>query len=161
ELPGRIEPQRTAEIRARVDGIVEKLLYTEGTDVAAGTPLFQIDDSDYKAQLAQAEAALERALAVEANAASVVRRVRPLVSRQAVSVQEFEAVSTSLRQAQANVSAARAAVTRARTRLERCVVRAPSDGRVGRALVTEGAWVSAAGATLLAQINQLSPITAT
>jgi len=49
ELPGRIEPQRTAEIRARVDGIVEKLLYTEGTDVVAGTPLFQIDDSDYKA----------------------------------------------------------------------------------------------------------------
>ncbi|MBO9353770.1 efflux RND transporter periplasmic adaptor subunit [Bordetella petrii] len=161
DLPGRIEPQRTAEIRARVDGIVEKLLYTEGTDVAAGTPLFQIDDSDYKAQLAQAEAMLQRAQAVQKNAASVAQRFRPLVSRQAVSAQEYDAALAALGQAQANVADARAAVTLARLRLERCTVRAPIAGRVGRALVTEGALVSAASATLLAQINQLSPISAT
>ncbi|MCD0503371.1 efflux RND transporter periplasmic adaptor subunit [Bordetella petrii] len=161
ELPGRIEPQRTAEIRARVDGIVEKLLYTEGTDVEAGTPLFQIDASDYKAQLAQAEAALQRAQAVQRNAASVTERFRPLVKRQAVSAQEYDAALSALGQAQANVADARAAVTLARLRLERCTVRAPIAGRVGRALVTEGALVSAASATLLAQINQLSPISAT
>ncbi|HYG45056.1 MAG TPA: efflux RND transporter periplasmic adaptor subunit [Bordetella sp.] len=161
DLPGRIEPQRTAEIRARVDGIVEKLLYTEGTDVAAGTPLFQIDDADYKAQLAQAEAMLQRALAVQKNAASVAQRFRPLVSRQAVSAQEYDAALAALGQAQANVADARAAVTLATLRLERCTVRAPIAGRVGRALVTEGALVSAAQATLLAQINQISPISAT
>ncbi|MBO1113816.1 efflux RND transporter periplasmic adaptor subunit [Bordetella petrii] len=161
DVPGRIEPQRTAEIRARVDGIVEKLLYTEGSDVAAGTPLFQIDDSDYKAQLAQAQAMLQRAQAVQKNAASVAQRFRPLVSRQAVSAQEYDAALAALGQAQANVADARAAVTLARLRLERCTVRAPIDGRVGRALVTEGALVSAASATLLAQVNQLSPITAT
>ncbi|MBV7486071.1 efflux RND transporter periplasmic adaptor subunit [Bordetella sp. BOR01] len=161
DLPGRIEPQRTAEIRARVDGIVERLLYTEGTDVAAGTPLFQIDASDYKAQLAQAEAMLQRAQAVQKNAASVAQRFRPLVSRQAVSAQEYEAALAALGQAQANVADARATVTLATLRLERCTVRAPIAGRVGRALVTEGALVSAAQATLLAQINQISPISAT
>ncbi|MGE6916549.1 efflux RND transporter periplasmic adaptor subunit [Achromobacter kerstersii] len=161
ELPGRIEPIRTAEVRARVDGIVEKLLYTEGSDVNAGDPLFQIDSSDYRAQLAQADASLQRALAVQKNARSVTDRFRPLVQRQAVSAQEYEAAIAALGQAQANVADARAAVTLAQLRLDRCIVKAPIAGRVGRALVTEGALVSAASATLLAQINQLSPISAT
>src|SRR3546814_3851392 len=69
-----------------------------GTDVAAGTPLFQIDASDYKAQLAQAEAMLQRAQAVQKNAASVAQRFRPLVSRQAVSAQEYEAALAALGQ---------------------------------------------------------------
>ncbi|ALM86831.1 multidrug transporter [Bordetella sp. N] len=161
DLSGRVEPIRTAEVRARVDGIVQKLLYTEGTDVNAGAPLFAIDDSDYRAQLEQANAMLQRALAVQTNAQSVVARFRPLVQRQAVSAQEYEAAVSAQGQAQASVADARAAVTLAKLRLERCVVRAPIAGRVGRALVTEGALVSAASATLLAQINQLSPIFAT
>lgn len=161
DLPGRIEPIRTAEVRARVDGIVEKLLYTEGSDVSAGDPLFQIDPSDYQAQLAQAQAMLQRALAVQKNARSVTDRFRPLVQRQAVSAQEYEAAVAAFGQAQANVADAQAAVTLAQLRLDRCTVRAPIAGRVGRALVTEGALVSAASATLLTQINQLSPISAT
>jgi len=161
DLPGRIEPIRTAEVRARVDGIVEKLLYTEGSDVQAGDPLFQIDPSDYKAQLAQANAMLQRAQAVQKNARSVTDRFRPLVQRQAVSAQEYEAALAALGQAQANVADAQAAVTLAQLRLDRCTVRAPIAGRVGRALVTEGALVSASAATLLAQVNQLSPISAT
>lgn len=161
DLPGRIEPIRTAEVRARVDGIVEKLLYNEGSDVQAGDPLFQIDPSDYKAQLAQANAMLQRAQAVQKNARSVTERFRPLVQRQAVSAQEYEAALAALGQAQANVSDAQAAVTLAQLRLDRCTVRAPIAGRVGRALVTEGALVSASAATLLAQVNQLSPISAT
>lgn len=161
DLPGRIEPIRSAEVRARVDGIVEQLLYTEGSDVKAGDALFQIDSSDYRAQLAQADAMLQRALAVQKNARSVTDRFRPLVQRQAVSAQEYEAALAALGQAQANVADARAAVTLAQLRLERCTVRAPIAGRVGRALVTEGALVSAASATLLTQINQLSPISAT
>lgn len=161
ELPGRIVPIRSAEVRARVDGIVQKLLYTEGSDVEEGAPLFQIDDSDYRAQLAQARAMLQRAEAVQQNAQSVVNRFRPLVKRQAVSAQEFEAAVAALGQAQAGMTDAQAAVTLATLRLERCVVRAPIAGRVGRGLVSEGALVSAASATLLAEVNQLSPISAT
>ena len=161
DLPGRVEPIRTAEVRARVDGIVEKLLYAEGSDVQAGDALFQIDPSDYKAQLAQANAMLQRAQAVQKNARSVTDRFRPLVQRQAVSAQEYEAALAALGQAQANVADAQAAVTLAQLRLDRCTVRAPIAGRVGRAQVTEGALVSASAATLLAQVNQLSPISAT
>lgn len=160
ELPGRIEAIRSAEVRARVDGIVERRLFEEGTDVRAGAPLFLIDPRDYQAALQQAQAALNRAQAVQGNAASEVARFRPLVARQVVSAQEFEAATAALQQADANVVDARAAVTLAQLRLDRCTVRAPIAGRVGRALVTEGALVSAAGATLLTQVNQLSPVNA-
>lgn len=160
ELPGRIEAIRTAEIRARVDGIVERRLYQEGTDVPADAPLFLIDSRDYRAQLQQAQAALNRAKAVEENAASVAARFQPLVSRHAVSAQEYEAALATLQQARANVSDAAAAVTLAQLRLDRCTIRTPIAGRAGRALVTEGALVSASGATLLTQVNQLSPVNA-
>lgn len=158
ELPGRIEAVRTAEVRARVDGIVERRLYQEGTDVPAAAPLFQIDSRDYRAQLQRAQAALTRAEAVRANSATIVARFQPLVSRQAVSAQEYEAALAALQQAQANVSDASAEVTLAQLRLDRCTVRAPIAGQVGRAQVTEGALVSASAATLLTQVNQLSPI---
>jgi membrane fusion protein (multidrug efflux system) len=160
ELPGRIEAVRTAEIRARVDGIVERTLYQEGTDLPANAKLFQIDSSDYRAQLQQAQAALTRASAVRDNAASVVERFRPLVGRHAVSAQEYDAALATMQQAQASVADAQAAVTLANLRLERCVIRTPIAGRVGRAQVTEGALVSAGAATLMAQVNQLSPINA-
>ncbi|HEY4802765.1 MAG TPA: efflux RND transporter periplasmic adaptor subunit [Paraburkholderia sp.] len=160
ELPGRIEAIRSAEVRARVDGIVERRLYEEGTDVRAGAPLFLIDSRDYEAALRQAQAALTRAQAVQGNAASEVARFKPLVARQVVSAQEYEAALTALQQADANVADARAALTLAQLRLDRCTVRAPIAGRVGRALVTEGALVSAASATLLTQVNQLTPVNA-
>ncbi|SIT47244.1 multidrug efflux system [Paraburkholderia ribeironis] len=160
ELPGRIEAVRSAEIRARVDGIVERTLYQEGTDLPANAPLFQIDPRDYRAQLQQAKAALARAVSTRDNSASVVARFKPLVGRQAVSAQEYDAALATLQQAQASVADAQAAVTLAQLRLDRCIVRTPIAGRVGRALVTEGALVSASGATLLAQVNQLTPINA-
>jgi membrane fusion protein, multidrug efflux system len=160
ELPGRIEPVRSAEIRARVDGIVERTLYQEGTDVPAGARLFQIDSRDYRAQLQQAQAALARATALHNNAASVVDRFKPLVDRHAVSAQEYDAALATMQQAKASVDDAQAAVTLAQLRLDRCVVTAPIAGRVGRAQVTEGALVSAGAATLLTQVNQLTPINA-
>jgi membrane fusion protein (multidrug efflux system) len=160
ELPGRIEAVRSAEIRARVDGIVERRLYQEGTDLPAGTPLFQIDARDYRAQLQQAQAALTRAKAISDNAESVVARFQPLVGRHAVSAQEYDAALATMQQAQASVADANAAVTLAKLRLDRCTVTTPIAGRVGRAQVTEGALVSAGAATLLAEVNQLTPINA-
>ena len=161
ELPGRIEAVRTAEVRARVDGIVERRLYREGSDVAVGTPLFLIDPRDKQAQYAQAQAALARATAAQANARSVVARYGPLVSRKAVSAQEYDSALSEARQAEASVADGRAALTRARLELGYTMVRAPIAGRIGQAQVTEGALVSAGAATLLAQINQMSPVYAT
>jgi len=158
ELPGRIEAIRTAEVRARTDGIVEARLYREGTDVAEGQPLFRIDQRDYRAQVQQAQAALARAEAARVNAASIVRRYQPLVSERAVSAQEFDAAQSTLRQADASVADARAALSRAQLQLSYTIVRAPIAGRVGRAQVTEGALVSATQATPLTQVDQLSPI---
>ena len=158
ELPGRIEAVRTAEVRARADGIVERLLFREGTDVAAGTPLFRIDQRDLVQQAAQARAALARAEAARSNAASVIRRYQPLVRERAVSGQEYDAAQATLRTETANVADARAALSRANLQLGYSVVRAPISGRIGRAQVTEGALVSAGQATLLATIEQPSPI---
>lgn len=158
ELPGRIEAVRSAEVRARTDGIVQRRLYREGTDVPAGAPLFQIDLRDKRAQLEQAQAALARAGAARHNAAQIVARYRPLVSERAVSALESDRALSDLSQAEASVADARAAVSRAQLELSYTTVRAPISGRVGRALVTEGALVSAGGATLMTTVEQLTPV---
>lgn len=158
ELPGRIAAVRSAEVRARTDGIVERRLYEEGTDVAAGQPLFRIDARDYQAQADQARAALARATAARTNAAAIVRRYRPLVGERAVSAQEFDAALSDQRQGDAGVADARAALSRAQLQLGYTVIRAPIAGRVGRAEVTEGALVSGASATLMTRIDQLAPV---
>ena len=158
ELPGRIEAVRTAEVRARADGIIEARLYQEGTDVRAGQPLFRIDQRDLIQQVAQARAALARSEAARANAASVIRRYTPLIKERAVSGQEYDQAQATLRSETANVADARAALSRAQLQLGYTVVRAPIAGRVGRAQVTEGALASASQATLLTTIEQPSPI---
>lgn len=158
ELPGRVEAVRSAEVRARVDGIVERRLFEEGADIAAGTPLFLIDPRDTRAQLQQAQAALTRAQAGRANAVSIERSFGALVDDGAVSDLEYNSAQTTLRQAEAAVSDARAAVDRAQLRLDYTTVRAPIAGRVGRSQVSEGSLVSAAGATLMTQVDQLSPV---
>ena len=144
DLPGRLQAVRTAQVRARVEGVVEKRLFAEGTDVAAGTPLFQIDARTYQAQAAAAEADLAAAKAVFA-------RYIPLLEIKAVSQQEFEA-------AQARVKQAEAAVAKAKLDLENAIPPAPISGRIGRALVTEGALVGKGDATHLVTIEQLDPI---
>lgn len=158
ELPGRIQAVRTAEVRARASGIVERRLYEEGTDVRAGQPLFQIDRRDLTQQVEQARAALVRAEAARTNAAAVVRRYSPLIRERAVSGQENDQAVATLRQETANVADARAALARAQLMLSYTTVRAPIAGRAGRAQVTEGALVSATEATLMTTIEQPSPI---
>lgn len=158
ELPGRVQAVRTAEVRARVDGIVQRRLYEEGSDVRAGQPLFAIDPRELRAQLSAVQATLARAQANAANAQQDVNRYKGLIADQAISKQEYDAAVARLRSAQADVAQARAQVESARLSLSYTTVNAPIGGRAGRAQVTEGALVSAAAGTLLTTIEQIDPI---
>jgi membrane fusion protein (multidrug efflux system) len=158
EAPGRVQAIRLAQVRARVDGIIQRRLYSEGSDVAAGQKLFAIDPSELNADLNAAEAALLRAEATETNAASDVERYKGLIASGVISQQAYDAALATLRTAQADVAEERANVERARLNLGYATVTAPISGRARRAEVTEGALVSASSATLLTTIEQLDPI---
>ena len=158
ELPGRLQAIRTADVRARVDGIVQRRLYTEGTDVREGQALFSIDARPMRAQVNAAEAALARAEATAANATQDVDRYKGLVAQQALSQQEYDAAVARLRTAQADVAQRRAEIAAARLNLGYTTVTAPISGRAGRAEVTEGALVKGGEGTLLTRIEQLDPI---
>lgn len=158
ELPGRVQAVRTAEVRARVDGIIESRLYQEGTDVKAGAPLFRIDPREKQAAYDQASGALSRAQAAARNTNQVVDRYQPLVSKQAISQQEYDAAVAAAAQAQADVISAQAAVERAALDMDYTIVTAPLAGRAGRAQVTEGALVKGSEGTLLTTIEQLDPV---
>jgi membrane fusion protein (multidrug efflux system) len=154
ELPGRLEAWRTAQVRARVAGVVQARLFTEGGSVKAGQSLFRIDAAAYQAALDNAQAALSRAEAQRDQAQATFERNRPLAEAKAISQTEWVATQTALKQSLADVAAARAAVATARLNLEYAAVRAPISGRIGRALVTEGALVGQGDATQLALIQQ-------
>lgn len=158
DLPGRIEPARTAEVRARVPGIVLERLFEEGADVQAGDILFRIDPAPLEAAVAQARGALARAEASIYQANSLVRRYEPLVKARAISQQEYDNAIATQKSAQAEKASAQAALETAGLNLEYATVRAPIDGRIGRALVTEGALVGQGEATPMARIQQLDPI---
>ncbi|WP_447750327.1 MexC family multidrug efflux RND transporter periplasmic adaptor subunit [Pseudomonas nicosulfuronedens] len=158
ELPGRIEPMRVAEVRARVAGIVMQKRFEEGADVKAGDLLFQIDPAPLKAAVSRAEGELARAQAAQQEAQARVKRYEPLVKIEAVSQQDFDTATADLRSAQASVRSAQADLETARLNLGYASVKAPISGRIGRALVTEGALVGQGDATLMARIQQLDPI---
>ncbi len=158
ELPGRLEAWRVAQVRARVPGIVAKRLFTEGAVVKAGQPLFQLDDAAYRATRASAEAAVSRAEALLAQAQAQVLRNQPLADAKAISAQEMLLTQTTARQAQADLATAKAALLSARINLDYAAIKAPIDGRIGRALVTEGALVGQGDATQMAVIQQTHPL---
>jgi membrane fusion protein (multidrug efflux system) len=158
ELPGRVAPIRTAEVRARVDGIVEQRLYAEGSDVGRGSPLFRIDSRPLRAALDVQVSGLRRARAEADNARREVSRYAPLVARDAISKQEFEAAQARLARAQADVASAQAQIRQAQLTLGYTTVAAPIAGRAGRAEVTEGALASQSAGTLLTKIEQLDPV---
>ncbi|MFT3666894.1 efflux RND transporter periplasmic adaptor subunit [Piscinibacter sp.] len=158
ELPGRTEASRIAQVRARAAGIVLKRLFTEGSDVKAGQPLFRIDDAPYRATLAAAQAALARAEANVLQTRAQAERYKPLAEANAVSQQEYVAAQAAWKQAEADVASARAAVQAAQINLGYTNVNAPIAGRIGRALVTEGALVGQGEATPLAVVQQVDPL---
>lgn len=158
ELPGRVQAYRTSEVRARVDGIVERRLFDEGSFVAAGKALFRIDPRQLTATVNAAQAQLARAQATAANARQVVNRYQPLLADQAIGKQEYDAAVAQQRTAQADVQAAQANLASARLNLGYATVTAPISGRARRAEVTEGALVSAAAGTLLTTIEQIDRV---
>ncbi|RVT48951.1 efflux RND transporter periplasmic adaptor subunit [Rubrivivax albus] len=158
ELPGRVEARRTAQVRARVTGIVTARQFSEGSDVKAGQALYRIDPAPYEAALASAQAQQQRAEAGAAQARLTAERYAPLAEARAISAQDYAAALAAQKTAEADVAAAKAAVQTARLNLGYAQVTAPIAGRIGRALVTEGALVSAAEATPLAVIQQVDRV---
>ena len=158
ELPGRVEASRVAQVRARVNGIVQKRLFREGSEVKAGQLLFQIDPAPYQAAVDSAKAALAKAQANLTQARELATRYKPLADARAVSQQEYVNAQSAQSQAEAEVASAQAALRTAQLNLGYASVTAPISGRIGRALVTEGALVSAAEATQLALIQQIDPV---
>ncbi|SFV02458.1 efflux RND transporter periplasmic adaptor subunit [Pseudoduganella namucuonensis] len=158
ELPGRLEASRVAQVRARTPGIVLRRVYKEGSDVKAGDLLFRIDPAQFQATYDSAQAAVAKAEANLAQAELKVRRYRPLLDAQAVSRQEFDDAVTAQKQAAADLATARATRQSAGLTLGYATVTAPISGRVGRALVTEGALVGQGEATPMATVQTLDPI---
>ena len=158
ELPGRLEASRVAQVRARSAGIVQKRVFREGSDVKVGQQLFVIDSAPYAAALQSSKAALARSDAQLTQAAALATRYQPLVAANAVSQQEYANAVAAQKQAEADVAVGKAAVQTAQINLNYANVTAPISGRIGRALVTEGALVGQGEATQLAVIQQINPM---
>ena len=158
QLPGRTTAFRVAEVRPQVTGIVKKRLFSEGGEVQAGQQLYQIDPGSYRATLNSAQAALQRAEAQAVSARLLQERYAPLIAANAVSKQENDEAISARARAEADVAAARAQVDNARINVVYTQVLSPITGRIGRALVTEGALVTSEQQSPLATVQQLDPI---
>jgi membrane fusion protein (multidrug efflux system) len=158
ELPGRIAPTRIAEVRARVPGIVIARAFQQGSEVRAGDVLYRLDPAQYEVELQAAEAALNKAVSVFEQETRNAQRMETLAASRAVSQAQHENAIATLSQAKADVAARRADVSRAKLNLDYTTIKAPISGRIGRALVTEGALVGQGEATHLTTIQQLNPV---
>src|SRR5882762_6382189 len=158
ELPGRTSAYLVAQVRARVDGIVQKREFKEGADVKAGQRLYQIDPAPYRAALDSALAALQKAQANLAAMNAQAERYKILIGGNGVSKQEYDNAIAAQAQAAADVASSNAAVQTARISLGYTEVVSPITGRTGPSLVTQGAYVQASAATLLTTVQQIDPI---
>jgi membrane fusion protein (multidrug efflux system) len=158
ELPGRVAPTRVSEVRPRVSGIVVERLFNQGSEVKAGDPLYKIDPRPFEVEVQSTEAALARARATLDQATLQAHRVATLTSQRAAPESENEKAIAAERQAAADVEGRKADVARARLNLDYATIRAPIDGIVGAALVSEGALVVQNETASLATIQQLDPI---
>ncbi|WP_254926197.1 efflux RND transporter periplasmic adaptor subunit [Bordetella genomosp. 11] len=158
DLPGRVDAVRDAQIRARVTGIIQKIVFQQGGDVKENQLLFKIDPAPYQAAYDQAAAQLKQSQADLFSAKALADRYAPLVKANAVSKQEYDNAVASYRQADAAVAAAKANLQNAAINLGYTKVTSPITGRIGKPLVTEGALVEATSATQMALVQQLDPI---
>ncbi len=158
ELPGRIAPTRIAELRARVSGIVTARTFEQGSEVNAGDILYHLDPAPYEVELAATQAALRKAQAVLQHEERQAARIETLVASKSASQVQFDTAQSNLQQALADVEARKADVARARLNLAYTTLKAPISGRIGRALVTEGALVGQGEATHMATIQHLNSV---
>lgn len=158
QLPGRTSAYRVAEIRPQVNGLIQKRLFTEGADVKAGQPLYQIDPAPFQAALENARAALARAEANLPSAKARADRFGELLADKAVSRQDHDDALAAQKQIEADIAAWKAQVESARINLAYTRITAPIGGRIGKSSVTEGAIVTAYQPVALASIQQLDPI---
>lgn len=158
ELPGRVEPERIAQVRARVEGIVLQREFRQGSDVHADQVLYRIDPAPYQAAVDSAKASVAQAEASLTEAQLLAKRYGPLVGISAVSKQNYDNAVAAAAQAKASLAAAEANQETAQINLGYCTVTAPIAGRIGPALVTEGSLVTASAATQMAVIQQMDPI---
>ncbi|MET3218666.1 UNVERIFIED_ORG: membrane fusion protein (multidrug efflux system) [Burkholderia territorii] len=158
DLPGRTSAFLVAQVRARVDGIVLRREFTEGTDVKAGQRLYKIDPAPYIAALNSAKATLAKAQANLVTQNALVARYKVLVAANAVSKQDYDNAVATQGQAAADVAAGKAAVDTAQINLGYTDVVSPISGRVGISQVTPGAYVQASQATLMSTVQQLDPV---
>jgi membrane fusion protein (multidrug efflux system) len=158
ELPGRTSAYLIAEIRPQVNGIIQERRFSEGSDVKAGSILYQIDPAPYQAAYDNAVAALARS---EANLPPIrlkAERFKQLIALKAISQQDFDNAAAALKQAEADIEYSKATVESARINLAHTRVIAPISGRIGKSNVTIGALVTALQGSPLAVIQQLDPI---
>ena len=157
ELPGRVAPTRVSDVRPRISGIVVERMFSQGSEVKAGDPLYRIDPRPFEVEVQSSEAALAKAVAAFDQASLQARRIALLTSQRATSEAENEKAIGAMRQAEAEVEGRKAEVARAKLNLSYATIRAPIDGVVGAALVSEGALV-VQNETSLATIQQLDRI---
>ena len=158
QLGGRTVAYETSEVRPQVGGLIQRRLFTEGSFVKQGQPLYQIDPSLFQAAVNQADANVANARAAAEAAQARANRYRPLAEIEAVSQQEYTDAAAQARQAQASVAQNNAARETARINLRFATVRAPISGRIGRSAFTQGALVSSSQADPLAVIQRTDPI---
>ena len=158
ELPGRTSAYLVAEIRPQVNGLIQKRLFTEGSDVNAGQVLYQIDPAPFQAALDNAKASLSRAEASLSSIRLRAERYKSLLADKAVSQQDYDDAASSLNQAEADIQYWKAMVETAHINLEYTRVTAPISGRIGKSNVTDGALVTAYQPIALSTIQQLDPI---
>jgi membrane fusion protein (multidrug efflux system) len=158
ELPGRTSAYLVAQVRARVDGIVLKRDFNEGSEVRAGQRLYQIDPAPYQALLNSATASEQKAQANLASTTSQAERYKVLAAANAVSQQDYDNAVSSQGQAAADVATAQASIRTAQINLGYTSVLSPITGRIGVSQVTQGAYVQASAATLMVTVQQIDPI---
>lgn len=158
ELPARVSALHTAEVRAQVSGLIVKKLFVEGSEVTKGQPLFELDATSYTADVASAEASLQKTLAVKSQAQAEFERAEALRNSNNISDQAYDLANSQLAQATADVAQAEATLQKAKLSLSLATIRAPLDGQIGVANVGEGTLAEATSTMSLATIQQINSV---